>query len=574
MVKRFHIAILALAMMPALLQGATVIGDWSGTLSAGPQKLRLVLHITKDEAGRLAATLDSLDQGALGLKFEEVAVSDTNVSLGMPRLAATYKGTLSDDGLFLRGTWKQGANETPLSFERHKAEALDVGAYRKLEGAWLGKITTGQQSLRIVIRVERDGDNNKAFLDSPDQGGKDIPVSALTLDGSTVEFKVGVVGGSYTGTLSEDEATITGTWSQGPSNLPLELKRTREAPEARRPQYPRKPYPYKAIEVEFPGGAGDVTLAGTLTIPKGAGPFPAVALITGSGAQDRDETVMGPKPCLVLSDYLTRHGIAVLRYDDRGTAKSTGSMARATSVDFADDAEAAVRFLMKREETAAGSKGLIGHSEGALIAPMVANRGDLVSFVVLLAPPGVPGDLVSVSQTLKLLELRGVPEDQRRAVAGPMRTLFAALAEGKPAGELWEQFNALAPGVLVASGADTATLNLAFQKMTSPWMRYFLAYDPAPAIAELSIPALALWGERDQQVLVDVNLPPVRKALAGGHPASKAEVLPGLNHLFQTCETGDVQEYARIEETMSPVAMARIADWVQKTTAPRRSGGL
>jgi uncharacterized protein len=574
MFKRFYIALLVLAMMPALLQGATVIGDWSGTLSAGPQKLRLVLHVTKDEAGRLGATLDSLDQGALGLKFETVVVSDTSVSLGMPRLAAKYEGTLSDDGQFLRGTWTQGSNESPLSFERQKAEEIDIGAYKKLEGAWLGELNVGQQSLRVVIRVERDGDSYKALLDSPDQGGKDIPVSTLTLDGSKVDFEVGAVGGSYTGTLSEDGATITGTWSQGPSNLSLELKRTKEAPEARRPQYPKKPYPYKAVDVKFPGGADDVTLAGTLTIPKGEGPFPAVALITGSGAQDRDETVMGHKPFLVLSDYLTRHGIAVLRYDDRGTAKSTGSMAQATSVDFADDAEAAVRFLMSREETAAGSKGLIGHSEGALIAPMVANRGDLVSFVVLLAPPGVSGDVVSVSQTLKLLELRGVPEEKRREVSKPMRTLFAALAAGKPANELRELFDTLAPGVLVASGADPATLNLVFQKMTSPWMRYFLAYDPAPAIAELSIPALALWGERDLQVLVDINQPPVQNALAGGHPASSAEVLPGLNHLFQTCKTGDVQEYARIEETMSPVALARIADWVQKTTAPRQSGGL
>ncbi len=548
---------------------ASVEGDWAGTLQAGPQRLRLALHVSADDKGKLAATMDSLDQGAMGLAFDAVTFEAGELKMTMTRLKASYSGTLSEDGESIEGTWTQGPGRLPLRFSRRNkaSEEAEQAAMKRLEGAWAGALVAGSQTLRFVLRVERGPGGFRALVESPDQGPAELPASGVRVDGATVHFEVGSVLGSYDGELDEAGTGITGVWKQSGVELPLTLKKTVQPPRARRPQYPREPLPYKAIEVDFLGGNDDVVLAGTLTVPNGEGPFPAVVLISGSGPQDRDETVLGHKPFLVLSDYLTRNGIAVLRYDDRGTAKSTGDFSAATSLNFAGDAESAVRFLEARREVNPEKIGLIGHSEGALIAPMVANRGGLVAFLVLLAPPGVPGDLISISQTEKLLELRGAAASRREAVAASLKLLFTAIAAGDMTEGVRERYYKLAPGILVPPGADTATMDMAFEQLNSPWMRFFLSYDPIPALKKLRAPALALWGEKDQQVLAGINAPPVQAALAAGHPASEAEVLPSLNHLLQTSETGDVLEYARIEETMATVALERIASWLKDRVA-------
>ncbi len=256
-----------------------------------------------------------------------------------------------------------------------------AGKPGSIEGVWLGTLQVPATKLRIVFNITTRPDGSfSATLDSPDQGATGIPVGAVSMEASQVTLDVSAVSGRYEGTLNEDGSAISGKWTQGGVSLDLVLQRVDEAPKPVRPQEPKKPYPYSEEEVTYENAKAGVTFAGTLTMPRTGGPFPAVLLITGSGAQDRDETVFGHRPFLILADYLTRRGIAVLRVDDRGTGGTKGDASQATSEDFADDTLAGVEYLKTRRQIDPKRIGLIGHSEGGMIAPMVAvrSRGCLV----------------------------------------------------------------------------------------------------------------------------------------------------------------------------------------------------
>jgi fermentation-respiration switch protein FrsA (DUF1100 family) len=310
--------------------------------------------------------------------------------------------------------------------------------------------------------------------------------------------------------------------------------------------------------VVYQNKSAGVELAATLTIPQGKGPFPAVVLITGSGPQDRDEALFGHRPFLVLSDYLTRKGIAVLRADDRGVAKSTGNFALATTADFATDTEAGIAYLKTRPEIDVHKIGLIGHSEGGAIAPMVAARNRDVAFIVMMAGTGVPGDAVIAEQTKLRLEANGVSSaEAEKQGATELEILTLVKQEKDPIAAEKKLHEKLSGQVTDAQlGATIQTLN-------SPWMRYFISFDPATALAKVSCPVLALNGSKDVQVSPSQNLPAIRKALeAGGNKHFEIAELLGLNHLFQTTKTGSPNEYAQIEETIAPVALDKIASWI------------
>jgi fermentation-respiration switch protein FrsA (DUF1100 family) len=344
--------------------------------------------------------------------------------------------------------------------------------------------------------------------------------------------------------------------------MPLVLHRVKDESELelRRPQNPTKPYPYRDEEVAYDNKAQNVTLAATLTIPPGKGPFPAVVLITGSGPQDRDESLLGHKPFLVLSDYLTRHGIAVLRADDRGTGKSTGDFATATTADFATDTEAGVAYLKTRPEIDAHKIGLIGHSEGGIIAPMIAARNPEVAFIVMMAGSGVPGDEILVAQVQAIAESSGKTHEEAVKAAVRQREILALIKAEKDPAKLEKELREK----LATEGLE-AQLGVEIKALTSPWFRYFMTYDPAIALRKVTCPVLAINGEKDMQVPPKQNLPPIRKALEqGGNKHFEVDELPGLNHLFQTAKTGSPNEYAQIEETMSPVALEKMASWILK----------
>jgi len=351
------------------------------------------------------------------------------------------------------------------------------------------------------------------------------------------------------------------------------------AKELKRPQEPKPPFPYESVEVTFENKAANATLAGTLTLPKGSGPFPCVVLVTGSGPQDRDEALLGHRPFLVLSDYLTRHGLAVLRYDDRGVAKSTGKFATATSDDFADDALAGLEFLKTRKEIDAKKIGIAGHSEGGLIAPMCAAKSKDVAFIVLLAGTGIRGAELLPIQSKLIAVASGTPEAEAERQAKESSAIFAMMVAGKSDSEVKE---AIRVAVLkqLALEPETKDLPEAERKkkadqlveeqsgeLFSSWFRRFLVLDPRESLKKVTCPVLAVNGEKDLQVPSLVNLPQIEKTLRdSGNKDVMIIEFAGLNHLFQTCKTGSPTEYPQIEETFAPVALEGVTDWIRKHT--------
>jgi pimeloyl-ACP methyl ester carboxylesterase len=435
-------------------------------------------------------------------------------------------------------------------------------AQDSLEGVWFGTLSVSEaMKLRVAFHISKTPTGFTATLDSLDQGAKGIPVSSVTREGDNVTISVQVIGGGFKGTLDNKAGTIVGTWSQGGSQLPLTLKRVEaSALEAKRPQNPTKPYPYKEEEVTFENkSAGGIKLAGTLTEPEGKGPFTAVVLITGSGPQNRDEELFGHKPFLVLSDWLTRKGIAVLRVDDRGIGKSQGVFAAATTADFATDVEAAIAYLKTRPEVK--RVGLVGHSEGGTIGSMVAARNADVAFLVMMAGSGVPGDAIIPAQAKAIALRSGMAPEKAEEVAKKESAVIALVETEKDTAVLQQKLHDR-----MAKSMPEPRIKAEIATLTSPWYRYFLTYDPATALRKVKCPVLALNGSLDVQILPSQNLPAIRQALqAAGNKHFEIVELPGLNHIFQNAKTGNVSEYGQIEETISPVALQKISDWILKS---------
>jgi hypothetical protein len=562
--KRFF-ALAVLLVAASLARAQDIAGDWQGTINADGEELRLVLHISKAPDGGLKATLDSIDQpGGNGIPVNSVTLKDSKLSLDVTAVHGTYEGTVAADARTISGTWTQGA-ALPLEFKRatqpirteHKpAKPSDI------DGAWMGSLDTGAIKLRVVFHIVNTEDGLTATMDSPDQGAKGLPTTSVTRDGASLKIEAKGIGGVFEGKIAADLSSIDGKWTQMGNTMPLVLKRVKDQAELelKRPQNPVKPYPYREDEVTYDNKVQNATLAATFTIPQGTGPFPAVLLITGSGPQDRDETLLGHKPFLVLSDYLTRHGIAVLRADDRGVGKSTGVFAKATTADFSTDVEAGVAYLKTRAEVNPHKIGLIGHSEGAVIAPMVAARNQDVAFIVMMAGTGVPGDQVLVAQGEAIQVASGKSAEEAAKDAAKEREMLTLVETEKDQAVLEKELKEK-----LAGEVPEAQIGLQISEVTSPWFRYFLTYDPATALRKVTCPVLVLNGALDKQVLPSQNLPAIRKALEeAGNKHFEIDELPGLNHLFQKAKTGAPAEYAEIEETMSPVALDKMAGWIGK----------
>jgi fermentation-respiration switch protein FrsA (DUF1100 family) len=454
------------------------------------------------------------------------------------------------------------------------ALSLPIGAEdnpQGLVGTWAGSLDLGGQKLPIVFHISLKDGSLFSTWDSPSQGAKGLPTASVSLLGGKLTIDIPVIKGSYSGLLDASAATITGTWKQGPASLPLSLSRTTEAAGPARPQEPKAASGYSNIELSFPGGAPGVTLAASLSVPSGPGPFPAVILVTGSGPQDRDETILDHKPFLVIADYLARHGVAVLRYDDRGVASSTGDFSAATTLDFAADAQAAVDFLAARKEAAPGKVGIVGHSEGGLIAPIVAARDTHVSFIVLLSGPGMRGDELLLLQSAAIAKASGASDsdiaDMKSLNAGLYAAAISSSTDAAASGAVKKAYLDYLDSRKDLSETDRATAKEqaggVASQLASPWMRTFLSLDPSPYLAALSIPVLALGGTKDLQVPVDENFAALKEKV--GPKATLTEMrLNGLNHLFQHAGTGLPSEYGVIEETFAPEALAAIGDWIGK----------
>jgi pimeloyl-ACP methyl ester carboxylesterase len=428
--------------------------------------------------------------------------------------------------------------------------------------------------LRLIFNFSvNDQDSLKASMESPDQGSGIIPLGTVKLDGDKIEVAAPVIGGKYTGTIT-GEKKIEGNWEQMGRVFPLVLEKQDSPFKLNRPQEPKPPFPYQSEEVTFRNEGGAFNLAGTLTIPEGNGPFPAAILITGSGAQNRDEELMGHKPFAVIADHLTRNGIAVLRYDDRGVGKSQGDYSKATSADLATDAEAAFRYLATRKEIAIGKTGFIGHSEGGLIAPIAVALEPSVGWLVSLAGPGVPGDMLLHKQNEEISRAMGGTEEEISSAIKINKKLFGILkktddnsiAEEKIIKTYTKELNKMkVPAEILNERVNN--LKLTFGASSYTWFRFFIKADPTEYWSKIKSPVLILNGEKDLQVNSAINTAGIAAALnKGGNNLHKTVTFPGLNHLFQSCETGLPGEYGTIEETISPEVLNAMTLWIREVT--------
>ncbi len=432
-----------------------------------------------------------------------------------------------------------------------------------ITGPWNGILKVPGKQLTVVFHISKNDTGYSSTMDSPDQGAKGIPTTSTYFENSALKITASNLGLEYEGTLAGD--SIIGTFKQGGMSFPLNLTKGKiEKNTVIRPQEPVKPYPYYSEDVTFKNNKADVTLAGTLTLPQKEGMYPVAILITGSGPQNGDEEIMGHKPFLVISDYLTRNGIAVLRYDDRGVANSTGDFKTATTADFASDVESAISYLKTRKEINAKKIGLIGHSEGGIIAPMVAAKSKDVDFIVLLAGPGLPGDKLMLLQKKKIERAMHIDEKEiskgQKIFSGAYRIILESdTSDTNLKNKLNTYFKQSFDNKLPEEQVKATT-----NQITTPWMIYFLKYNPVPTLEKVKCPVLAIDGEKDLQVPPE-NLVAIKTALEkGGNKNVTTKLFSNLNHLFQKCKTGLPSEYSQIEETFSPVALDEITKWIKK----------
>ena len=434
---------------------------------------------------------------------------------------------------------------------------------QEISGKWNGVLKVQGIQLRLVFNINKTSAGYSSTMDSPDQGVQGIPVTNTTFNNFILTLEVLNAGIKYEGTLNND-GIIKGVFNQGGQSFPLIL--TKEAVEKEivvRSQEPIEPYPYYSEEVKFKNVKDSIELAGTLTLPNKIGVFPVVVLISGSGPQNRDEELLGHKPFLVLADFLTKNGIAVLRFDDRGTAESTGDFNSATTFDFAKDVEYAVDYLLKRKEINNDKIGLIGHSEGGIIASIIAAENKNIDFVVLMAGSTLRGDQLLLLQKNKIETQMGINkqivEANQQIFAGAYNIILNEKIDNEVLPDsLSSHFNSNY-GKALPENQLKALVN----QLTSPWMVNFLRLDPVIYLEEISCPLLAVNGSKDIQVPSTENLEVIEQLI---NESSKANFtikeLENLNHLFQECETGAISEYATIEQTISPIALKEILDWI------------
>ena len=563
-------------------------GHWEGAITLPTTALGIRVDLSRSGES-WQGTIDIPVQSLRGFKLDPVKVDGPTIAFAMPGIPGDpqFAGRLAENSGSVTGDFSQGGGKFPFQLERKAPPAATTeppvaGIPGKgLEGHWQGALKpTPVIELRLALEVtDASAEKPVGVLISIDQGNARIPITALTEHDGVVHLETKSTGGIFDGKLNGDGSEIAGEWKQGRGILALVFKRlakTMNLAPPNRPQEPKRPYPYADEEIVVENKTAGVTLAGTLTLPAGTGPHPAVVLITGSGPQDRDEAIMSHRPFLVLADHLTRQGIAVLRCDDRGFGKSTGSFAKAIDADFVEDTLAAVAYLRTRKEIDPRQIGLVGHSEGGIVAPRAAANSPEVAFIVLLAGVGVPMEDLLLRQARDISLAMGIGEDQIARNAAIQRELFPILRSEKDPAKaedavrklLHEKVTAMTDEQKKAMAMSDGMLDGQIKMMLSPWFRDLLSYDPRAALRAVKCPVLAINGEKDLQVAAKENLPAIRDALAaGGNQRVKAVELPGLNHLFQRCETGAPTEYSRIEETFNPVALQLVSSWILEITA-------
>lgn len=552
-----------LISLPALAQEAT--RNWIGALDTPAGSLRLLLKVSEDQDGNQTAFLESLDQApGQNIPVTTVALDDESLSFAIANMGAQYSGTWNADTDQYEGEFQQGMT---LALNFSAADEAPVALIIEgLDGRWEALLDREGTLLNLVVNIETGEHGTSATLDSIDQGVYDIPVTDLSRDGDRVHLRIPMANVTYSAMLDADAGVLRGDWTRpGFPNVALEFTRTSsEVLAPTRPQTPQAPFPYEASEVRIdnPETAG-VTLAGTLTMPRGGQPVPAVVLVSGSGPQDRDESVWEHRPFAVLADHLTRQGIAVLRYDDRGFGESTGDYATGTLSDFAGDAMSVVRWLRAQPGVDESKIGVIGHSEGGLIAPLMANETGAPDFLILLAGPGTTGQEIVLEQSGLIASAAGSSDEDVAAMVQALQVITNEAKQALDGADVRTRVTPLLTDEFMTSlGVPADQKELFLTQITRDWYVQFLNHDPLPHLQTVEQPVLAVVGSMDIQIPAASNLAGLREGLAGNRDATILE-LEGLNHMFQPAQTGTIAEYAQIETTFDPETLDLISDWIR-----------
>lgn len=589
----------------AILGRSTLAGEERflyGELDEGKRLFRFVVHaITNDE--EITATLTSIDEGNRKFQLQGVRWDEQSLFFELKETGVSFDGKLSiSDRTSILGTWRQRGVSLPIAFKEVSSVPIDSP-----DEIWRGTMKAGMQTLVIQVRGYAGANGEKIYLlDSVSQSVGGFKTTMQT-EGNSVRMETPALRATYIGSINEDQNEIVGNWKQLQSiklNFSkVDMVADSSLRKANRPQTPMPPFPYDIREVTFQSEAtnsalnratfgllGDnkIDLVGTLTVPKQGisdrgSKFPLAILISGSGPQDRDETILDHKPFWVIADHLSRHGIAVLRYDERGVGKSKGNFATATTEDFANDVKSAFAYAKTLEEIDPSRIGLIGHSEGGLVAPMVAAEEASVSWIILMAGPGVNGEQILYSQGALIIEAEGGSTEDKKKQRRLQELAFHAIQSPNGKGRIEPLVSPIVEqllmdlhsGELDAESGNTLRKDLEKQVRASllalrnPWFQYFAKHEPGPVLEKVRCPVLAINGSKDVQVDPKLNLPKIEEHLRrGGNDSITLREFEGLNHMFQTCKTGGLSEYATIEETVAPVVLQDIGDWIQ-SVAPR-----
>lgn len=538
-------------------------GMWHGSVQTASGTFALELTIKQDKHGTLSAALESVDQApGQSIPVSHVEQEKDQLKLQIDALSASYVGHFDTKKDAWIGSWQQGP-VLPLTWLRGPLPPQPV--IDGIDGIWRATLLRNTTELRLILRIGTSARGTRAKLDSPDMGIAGLDVTDLSRDDDHVHFRVPLASVDFAGKLAENTTALSGTWRrEGQPQATVKFTRASESAPAsvQRPQTPHAPFAYAVESVRFHNPAANISLAGTLTLPQGAGPFPAAILISGSGPQDRDESLFGHKPFAVLADYLSRNGIAVLRFDDRGVGESGGDFTHATNLDFASDVRAAVDFLAARREINTRAIGLIGHSHGGIVGPIVAVNNPSIAYLVLLAAP-------ATSMTELLLALRrltgamqGQAEASLRATEPVLARVYAAVGNAPDRATAQAEISALlTPQLLQQLGASETQKSAMVDQLGSDWLRDLLRYDPIATLGAINIPILALNGSLDNQVPASTNLAAIRRATSNSRDVT-VQQLPGLNHMFQTAHSGAIAEYTEVSETFAPTALRLIGDWI------------
>ena len=434
------------------------------------------------------------------------------------------------------------------------AFSISKGYAQEITGTWYGSANIGAVQLRIIFEIEKTEDGYKGTMQSPDQSNRKIPITSISYDAAVLTIRIPMIGFTYDGIVTE-EGTIKGSFQQMGNTLELNLSKEEVA--RIRPQEPKPEFPYRIEEVTFTNEEAGIKLAGTLTLPAAEGQYPAVILITGSGPQNRDEELFGHKPFLVIADYLTRNGVIVLRYDERGVGESEGNYSTASIPEFSADALGAVNYLKSHKEVNAKRVGAIGHSEGGCVAFGLAAKAE-VSYIINLAAPGVAGEELLNLQREAIFKTSGA-SDEFIAQYNSLMTQTQRLAiEISDKEELEKKVTELFSGSLFSSQVKETV-----KQLSSPGFKGLMMYNPAVDFKNITCPVLALNGGKDLQVPAKINLKAIEEGISSnGNTQVTTKEYPGLNHLFQTANSGLPVEYGQIEETFNPVVLKDILDWI------------